>query len=277
MSTPDSDIGAIAPAGPWRVSLVEVGRSIHPGAWIAPEYPEWVWSPINVVVLRSAHMTVLVDAGPGLTTAWWPFDGIHADTAAALETVGVTPMDVDRVVLTHLDYDHAGGLLTGTWPDELGLAFPKARVAVHEDAVAAARTADPDAPDNVGTRLIELLEQRGRLDTIGDDAEVAQGIRVRSAPGHRVGHLCVEVAGDDPFVFAADSFHSVEHVAHPEWDTSSDTDGETALVTRRRVLGELADSGARCAITHAAGPCAFRVERAADGSFRAREVWTGRT
>lgn len=269
-----SDFGAIAPAGPWRVSLVEVGRSIHPGAWIAPGYPEWAWSPINVVVLGSANMTVLIDAGPGLTSVWWPFDGIHADTEAALEAVGITPVDVDLVVLTHLDYDHAGGLLTGTWPNELGLAFPKARVAVHEDAVAAARAADPDAADNVGTRLIELLERSGRLDSVGDGDEIAEGVRVRSAPGHRIGHMCVHVAGDDPFVFAADTFHNVEHVAHPEWDTSSDSDDATALATRRRVLGELADSGARCAITHAAGPNAFRVERAGDGSFRAMEVRT---
>ena len=73
-------------------------------------------------------------------------------------------------------------------------------------------------------------------------------------------------------MFAADSFHNVEHVAHPELDTSSDEDGETALATRRRVLGELADSGARTAITHASGPYAFRVVRDGSGGFRAVEV-----
>jgi glyoxylase-like metal-dependent hydrolase (beta-lactamase superfamily II) len=267
-----TDADAIAPAGPWRVSLVEVGASIHPGAWIGPAYPDWVWSPINVVVLRSPEQTVLVDAGPGFTTAWWPFDGIHADTKAALESVGVAPADVDLVVVTHLDYDHAGGLLGGTWPDELRLAFPNSRVAVHEDAVAAARAADPDAPDNVGTRLLMVLDAAGRLDAVSDGGTVASGITVRSAPGHRVGHMVVAVAGDDPFVFAADTFHNVEHVAHPEWDTSSDQDGETALATRRRVLGELADSGARTAITHGAGPHAFRVAHDGSGGFRALDL-----
>ena len=264
-----TDTDAIAPAGPWRVSLVEVGASIHPGEWIGPGYPEWAWSPINVVVLRSPEQTVLVDAGPGFTTAWWPFDGIHADTEAALSSVGVAPADVDLVVVTHLDYDHAGGLLAGTWPDGLGLAFPSSRVVIHEDAVAAARAADPDAPDNVGTRLVALLDAADRLDAVSDGETIGTGITVRSAPGHRVGHMYVDIAGDDPFVFAADTFHNVEHVAHPEWDTSSDEDRETALATRRRLLGELADSGARTAITHGAGPHAFRVAHDGSGGFRA--------
>ena len=266
-----TDADAIAQAGQWRVSLVEVGASIHPGEWIGPGYPEWAWSPINVVVLRNPEQTVLVDAGPGFTTAWWPFDGIHADTEAALASVRVAPADVTLVVVTHLDYDHAGGLLAGTWPDELGLAFPNSRVVIHEDAVAAARAADADAPDNVGTRLVALLDAAERLDAVGDGETIATGVTVRSAPGHRVGHMVVEVAGDDPFVFAADTFHNVEHVAHPEWDTSSDEDGATALATRRRVLAELAESGARTAITHGAGPHAFRVVHDGSGGFRAVE------
>jgi glyoxylase-like metal-dependent hydrolase (beta-lactamase superfamily II) len=117
-----------------------------------------------------------------------------------------------------------------------------------------------------------VLDAAGRLDAVSDGGTVASGITVRSAPGHRVGHMVVAVAGDDPFVFAADTFHNVEHVAHPEWDTSSDQDGETALATRRRVLGELADSGARTAITHGAGPHAFRVAHDGSGGFRALDL-----
>jgi glyoxylase-like metal-dependent hydrolase (beta-lactamase superfamily II) len=249
---------AISPAGRWRITLLEAGTSRHPGAWIGPGYQEWEWSPMNVVLLRSPEQTVLLDAGPGITESWWPFEGFRADTEAALASAGVAPGDVDLVVLTHLDTDHAGGVLAGSWPDDLELAFAGAPVVIHEDAVAAARLADPDAKDNVS---------RGRLVSVADGAELAPGVSLRSAPGHRVGHVVVAVDGPDPFVFAADTLHNEAHVAHPEWDAAADDDPDLALATRRRILGELADSGARAACAHVPGPHAFRVTRER-GAFR---------
>jgi len=134
-----------------------------------------------------------------------------------------------------------------------------ADVVAHRDAVEAARAADPDEQYNVGTRLLEVLEHESRLVVVDDDDEVARDVRVRSAPGHRAGHVCVHVDGSDPFVHAADTFHHLVHAAHPEWDTSSDQFPELAQETRRRVLAELAASGARTVITHMQGPYPFRI------------------
>lgn len=256
---------AIAPTGGWDLQLIEVGSGRHPGSWVGPTYPEWYWSPINVVLLQREGETVLVDCGAGPTSSWWPFEGFRSDTEAALADVGVSPADVGLVVVTHLDYDHAGGLLTGTWPDDLRLSFPPATVAVHRDAVETARSSDPDDEFNVGTRLVELLEREGRLSVVDDGDEVASNVRLRHAPGHRVGHVCVHVDDADPFVHAADTFHHEVHAAHPEWDTSSDQFPELALETRRRVLAELAASNARTVITHMQGPYPFRIASDGDG------------
>ena len=259
---------AIGPVGNWRVQLVEVGSGRHPGSWVGPSYPKWYWSPINVVTLESDRESVLIDCGAGIASSWWPFEGFRSDTEAALSDAGVACDDVELIVLTHLDYDHAGGLLEGTWPHDLRLTFLRARVAVHRDAVEAAHASDPDEQYNVGTRLVELLERESRLIIVDDGVEVASGVRIEHAPGHRVGHVCVRVDGPDPFVHAADAFHNEAHVAHPEWDTSSDQFPDVALETRRRVIAELASSGARTVITHMQGPYAFRISPQT-GGFKA--------
>ena len=255
---------AIAPAGGWELQLVEVGSGRHPGSWVGPTYPEWYWSPINVLLLENGSEVVLVDCGAGVASSWWPFEGFRSDTETALADAGVSPGDVRLVVLTHLDYDHAGGLLQGVWPHNLRLAFPRASVAIHRDAVEAARSADPDEQYNVGTRLVELLERESRLIVVDDGHDVARNVQVRIAPGHRVGHVCVHVDDSDPFVHAADTFHHLVHAAHPEWDTSSDQFPELAQETRRRVLAELAASDARTVITHMQGPYPFRISSGGD-------------
>ena len=147
----------------------------------------------------------------------------------------------------------ACGRTTFDWPSLV------LEVAIHRDAIEAAHATDPDEEYNVGTRLVELLERESRLVVVDDRDEVASDVRVEHAPGHRVGHVCVHVDASDPFVHAADAFHNEAHVAHPGWDTSSDQFPDMALETRRRVIAELAASGARAVITHMQGPYPFRI------------------
>lgn len=264
-------MSTIVPAGGWRVDLLEVGASRHPGAWVGPGFPEWMWSPTNALLLRRPGRTVLVDAGPGALAPLWPFEGVRADLAAALAAAGTTPAAVDLVVLSHLDDDHVGGLCTGTWPGTLEPALPRARVLAPAASVEAARTAPAGEPRRV---VVELLTEQG-LDTFADGDVVAPGVRVRGAPGHRIGHAIVEV--DDhasPLVHLCDALHNLAHVARPEWDRDADSEPDVALATRRSLLARLAATGARAVASHVEGPHAFRIETTADGALHAVAVTT---
>jgi glyoxylase-like metal-dependent hydrolase (beta-lactamase superfamily II) len=252
------------------VTLLEAGAAIHPGRWVGPGFPEMMWSPMNVLLLRRPGTTAIVDTGSGVLSHLWPFDGIHCDVVSALASVGVQPRDVDLAVLTHLDDDHIGGLLDGRWPDAIEPVFSSASVAAPGAAVAAALT--PEAAGSPQRRIVDALRENGSLGEFDGDVELAPGLHARSAPGHRVGHSVVMVDGELPLFHLADSLHHLRHVEHPEWDREADSEPELALATRTALLDECARTGVRIVATHIPGPHAYRIEAGTDGGFVAVAV-----
>ena len=76
------------------------------GMFLPPDVLAW---PLNVVVVRSADRTILVDAGLGVEFPDFPRSGL---TVHRLIAAGIDPADVTDVVLTHLHMAHVGGLLS---------------------------------------------------------------------------------------------------------------------------------------------------------------------
>src|SRR5439155_1148889 len=80
---------------------------------------------------------VLIETGTGvrMTDKDRDIKGVEGgDPAAALRAVGVDPASVDFVVVSHLHYDHAGGMV-----DADGIPnFPRARYVVQRDESEAA-------------------------------------------------------------------------------------------------------------------------------------------
>jgi glyoxylase-like metal-dependent hydrolase (beta-lactamase superfamily II) len=191
----------------------------------------------NVVLVRGGGRTILIDTAAGSLDSEW--EGATSNLAAALEAHGCAPSDVDTVVLTHLDFDHCGGA-----PE-----VPAERVFVTATAAAWARALPADRP---ARRVLEAIGDR--VEEAADGAEVAPGVRMVEAPGHRGGHACVEIAVEESRrVFLADVIHHPSHVEHPEWDSEFDTDPELGLATRHRWLSELAGTGVWCAASHIEG------------------------
>ena len=125
-----------------------------------------------------------------------------------LSALGFSPADIDIVVLSHLHFDHAGGLLTAWAPDTPSeLCFENAHFVVSEAGWQRAQS--PHYRDRASfiPRLNQLLESSGRLHVIeGATSELlGAGYCFHYSQGHTPGLMLCEIATQKgPIVFAGD-------------------------------------------------------------------------
>ena len=110
----------------------------------------------------------------------------------SLDEVGISHEDVGAVVLSHLHFDHAGGLLSA-WSEgrEPELLFPNARFYVGGKHWRRAQNPHPRDRASFIPALNRLLSESGRLKLVEDDTDVR---KVAAGTGQRVGDDAV--AGD---------------------------------------------------------------------------------
>ena len=229
---------------------------------------------LNEVVVRSGGQTILIDSGLGMEYPDFPRAG---QWGQRLEAAGIDLGSVTDVVLTHMHFDHVGGLLVERVKERLR---PDLRIHVAAAEVKFwaspdfSRTAMPPALADLAERASKqfLEEYHRQLQPFEEEYEVAPGVVVHRTGGHTPGHSVVRLAsGGDRLMFAGDAIFPVSF-AHPDWHNGFEHDPEEATRVRLGLFRELAETGTWLVATHMPFPSVGRVAVAGDG-FRWVPAW----
>lgn len=138
--------------------------------------------PLISFYLEGAGHKIIVDTGGSVPDGqkWQPyFRSENENLDQALLKIGVSPAEIDLVILTHLHWDHAGN----------NHLFPNARFIVQKREYDYILASEPKVKAGFEVDLI----MNTKYESIVGDCEIIPGISVILTPGHTTGMQCVVV------------------------------------------------------------------------------------
>ncbi|MBN2801199.1 MAG: MBL fold metallo-hydrolase [Deltaproteobacteria bacterium] len=245
--------------------------------WLPPDGEGRVPLACRSLLVREEGRNILLEAGIGAffepaMRERYGVEGEGHQLLASLAAVGLTHQDIDAVVLSHLHFDHAGGLLE-PWQEgrTAGLLFPRATYLV--GAAQWERANHPHLRDRASyiPHLNQLLRASGRLELVEGERSptLGDGWRLHRSDGHTVGMMHAELeTGAGPLFFAGDLAPGTAWV-HLPITMGYDRAGELLVDEKRRYFSSLAARGGRLFFTHDPQAAVARVVVDGRGRFSA--------
>jgi len=221
-------------------------------------------------VVKTPQSTILVDTGigNGKTRPQSFFDHLDTSFLERLLAAGVTPEQVDHVLITHIHTDHVGWntrLVRDRWVP----TFPNATYIFPRRGNEYFSSPEGRARPNYGMYEDSILPviAAGQARMVGaEGGEVLPGITYVPTPGHSVDHMSISLTSQgEEALFAGDIMHSPLQVHAPELGSVFCADPDEAMRSRKRVLELCAEREALYFSSHFAETSAGRILRANDG------------
>jgi glyoxylase-like metal-dependent hydrolase (beta-lactamase superfamily II) len=139
-------------------------------------------------VVKGPTETILVDTGVGMTVAADRKLKGYVNPVDVAARIGVKPNDVTKVVITHMHWDHVGGM------EMMPKAYPKAVFYVQKREYdfwtkhpVAKRKIFAGGADPLAYKLMQEMEGSPRLQIVNGDVNISPGLDIMLGPGHTIG------------------------------------------------------------------------------------------
>jgi glyoxylase-like metal-dependent hydrolase (beta-lactamase superfamily II) len=219
------------------------------------------------LLVKTSDALIVIDSGLGnklsekqrsifqVSTPW--------DIPHQLHGLGIDRQDIDLLIMTHGDFDHAGGIEMITAEGDRELTFPRATHMFQE--MEWQDLTDPSGrakatylADNFG-----LLRRKGQYRLIKGESEVCPGITIRHAGGHTQGHQLVEIASKGESAFHLGDLCPTHAHTNPLWVMAYDNFPLEAIEQKSALLKECLEKNSWLTLYHDPFIRAIRLD--ADG------------
>lgn len=198
---------------------------------------------LRCMLLRTAGRIILVDTGMGehwtdKERSIYQLDHGKNSLLSSLAAVGVAPPDVTDVILTHLHFDHAGGIVQKDAGDNWELTFSRATHHVQRRHLKWAEHASEKDAGSFRNADLALMGQAGKLHLLDGDTELYAGVHLLVSEGHTVGQQLVQVQdGNQTLLYCGDVIPTTAHLSLP-WVMGYDLYPLTTIEEKKAILAQ---------------------------------------
>ncbi|MDG4656475.1 MBL fold metallo-hydrolase [Ectobacillus antri] len=170
-------------------------------------------------LLLQGEQNILIDTGIGnnkMDEKMKRNQGVteESQVESSLKELGLTPEDIDIVVMTHLHFDHASGL-TKWYDEKLVSSFPNAKIYVSEIEWNEMRRPNMRSRHTYWKENWEPVQQQ--VVTFEKEVYVTEAIRVIHTGGHSDGHAIVIVKHHDDIMLHMGDLLPTHAHQNPLW------------------------------------------------------------
>ena len=213
---------------------------------IKPDRRNRVKMGINLLLIQTPKFNILVDTGLGSKS-----NDVVKDTyslngnklSKSLKHLNLSPKDISLIILSHLQFDRAGGCTKLDRSGKLVPAFPKAKHLVQKVCLEESKEPSEIEKSFVNQDDFLPLIEKDLIEELDGESEIIPGIKTQITGGPSMGHQIVFIEwGSERIVYAGSIIPTRLHIS-PQHVAAYDVYPHETLEWKKKLIDMAVNDG----------------------------------